>query len=152
MKETPNSAGETLSPEPGYRSRETHNGGIERRVFRTMTASVAIAVFASLPFAQWRITTGLLVGGLLSLLNHHWLRSSSEAAFSVVVQGAKPKLKLAQYVLRYVVVAAVVFIAYKFNVVSLAATIAGLCSFVVALFAEAFREFYFVIIHREEIS
>lgn len=152
MKETPNSAGGTLSPEMGYRSRETRDGGLEKRVFRTMMVAVAIAVFASLPFAQWRITTGLLVGGLLSLLNHHWLRSSSEAAFSVVAQGAKPKLKLAQYVLRYIVVAAVVFIAYKFNVVSLTATIVGLCSFVVALFAEAFREFYFVIIHREEIS
>lgn len=117
-----------------------------------MTLAIALAVFASLPFAQWRVTTGLLVGGLLSLLNHHWLRTSSEAAFRVVVHGAKPKLKLAQYILRYIVVAVVVFIAYKLNVVSLAATIAGLCSFVVALFAEAFREFYFVIIHREEIS
>jgi len=36
--------------------------------------------------------------------------------------------------------------------VSLAATIAGLSSFVVALFVEALREFYFVIIHREETS
>jgi hypothetical protein len=92
------------------------------------------------------------VGGLLSLLNHHWLRSSSAAAFSVVIYGTKPKLKLAQYILRYFVVAAIVFIAYKLNVVSLTATIAGLCSFVIALFAEALREFYFVIIHREEIS
>ena len=71
---------------------------------------------------------------------------------SVVVQGAKPKLKLAQYILRYLVIATVVFIAYKLNIVSLAATIAGLCSFVVALFVEAIREFYFAIIHREEIS
>ena len=152
MKETPNSAGGTSSPETVYRSRETRDGGIERRVFRAMIVAVALAVLASVPFAQWRVTTGLLVGGLLSLLNHHWLSSSSEAAFSVLAQGAKPKLKLAQYVLRYIVVAAVVFVAYKINVVSLVATIAGLCSFVVALFAEAFREFYFVIIHREEIS
>jgi len=144
MKENPNSVGGSLSPET--------DGGVEARVFRTMIIAVAVAVFASLPFAQWRITTGLLVGGLLSLLNHYWLRNSSAAAFSVVVHGAKPKLKLAQYVLRYVVVAAVVFSAYKLNVVSLSATIAGLCSFVVALFAEAFRELYFVIIHREEIS
>ncbi len=145
MKETPNIAGGTSSPETG-------NGAIDRRVFRTMTIAVAIAVFASLPFAHWRVTSGLLVGGLLSLLNHHWLRSSSAAAFSVVVQGSKPKLKLAQYILRYFVIATVVLIAFKFNVVSLTATIAGLCSFVVALFAEAFREFYFAIIHREEIS
>lgn len=152
MKETPNNAGGTLSPEGGNELPGRRNSWAEERVFRTMIIAVALAVIASLPFAQWRITSGLLVGGLLSLLNHHWLRSSSAAAFSVVVHGAKPKLKLAQYILRYFVIAAVVLSAYKLNVVSLTATIAGLCSFVVALFAEAFREFYFVIIHREEIS
>jgi hypothetical protein len=66
--------------------------------------------------------------------------------------GAKPKLSIVTYVLRYLIIAAIVFLAYKLNLVSLAATIAGLCSFVVALFAEAVREFYFAVIHREEIS
>jgi hypothetical protein len=144
MKEIPNNSAEGLRP-------ERHSLGIERRVFRTMTIAVALAVVASLPLAQWRITSGLLLGGLLSLLNHQWLSNSTAAAFSVVVHGAKPKLKLAQYILRYLVITAVVFVAYKLNIVSLAATIAGLCSFVVALFVEAFREFYFAIIHREEI-
>jgi hypothetical protein len=125
---------------------------IERRVFRTMAFAVAIAVFASLPFGNWRITSGLLVGGLLSLLNHRWLSSSSAAAFSVIAHGAKPQLKITTYILRYLVIATVVILAYKLNLVSLTATIAGLCSFVVALFAEAFREFYFAIVHREETS
>ena len=131
---------------------ETANGRVEARILRNMALAVTLAVIASLPFAPWRITTGLLVGGILSLLNHHWLSNSTAAAFSVVVHGAKPKLKLAQYVLRYLVVAAIVFLAYKVDLVSLGATIAGLCSFVVALFVEALREFYFAIIHREETS
>ena len=141
--------------------------GIEGRVFRTMMFATGLAVIASLPFAKWRITTGLLVGGLLSLLNHYWLSSSTAAAFTVVLQGtdlraanpttrnqivARPKIKLAQYILRYFVVAAIVFFGYKLNIISLTATMIGLCSFVAALFVEAFREFYFVIIHREEIS
>ena len=133
-------------------SSESSNHGIERRIFRSMACAVTLAVIASLPFARWRITTGLLVGGILSLLNHHWLSNSTAAAFSVVVHGAKPKLKLAQYILRYLVIATIVFLTYKFNIVSLTATIAGLCSFVVALFVEALREFYLAIIHREEIS
>lgn len=128
------------------------NSGIDGRIFRTMAFAVAIAVIASVPFAEWRITTGLLVGGVLSLLNHYWLISSTTAAFKVVLHGAKPQLKLAQYILRYFVVGVVVFATYQLNLVSLVATIAGLCSFVVALFVEAFREFYFAIIHREEIS
>jgi hypothetical protein len=131
---------------------ESSNRGIEERIFRSMAFAVTLAVVTSLPFGHWRITTGLLVGGLLSLLNHHWLSSSTAAAFSVIAHGTRPQLKLTRYILRYFVIATVVFLAYKFNIVSLTATIAGLCSFVVALFVEALREFYFAIIHREETS
>lgn len=152
MNEIEKNAGGPLLPEPGDARGEPRNSGVETRIFRTMAVAVALAVIGSLTFAGWRVTAGLLVGGILSLLNHHWLSSSTAAAFSVVAHGARPRLKLAQYVLRYIVIAAVVFVAYKFNIVSLAATIAGLCSFVVALFVEAIREFYFAIFHREEIS
>ena len=145
MKDTPNNAGATAL-------HEGHNSGVEGRIFRNMAFAALLAVIVSLPSAQWRVTTGLLLGGILSLFNHHWLSSSTAAAFTVLVQGAKPQLKLAQYILRYLVIATVVFFAYKLNIVSLAATIAGLCSFVVALFVEAAREFYFAIVHREEMS
>jgi hypothetical protein len=149
MKTAPNITGETLLGDtPGG----AHNSGVELRIFRTMMFAVVVAVLGSVPFAPWRVTTGLLLGGLLSLLNYHWLSSSTAAAFTVLVHGAKPKLNLAQYILRYLVIATVVFFAYKLNLVSLAATIVGLCGFVVAFFVEAVREFYFAIIHREEIS
>lgn len=131
---------------------EIRVSGIERRIFRTMTFATALAVIGSLPFGHWRVTTGLLVGGILSVLNHHWLSSSTSAAFNVALEGTRPRLKLAQYILRYFVIGAVVFFAYKLNIVSLAATIVGLCSFVAALFVEALRELYFAFIHREEIS
>jgi len=145
MTDIPNNSGGTVLP-------EASNSGVEARIVRDMAFAVALAVVISLPFAQWRITTGLLLGGLLSLLNHHWLSNSTAAAFTVLVHGAKPRLNLIQYVLRYLVIGTVVFFAYKLNLVSLTATIAGLCSFVVALFAEAIREVYFAIIHREETS
>jgi hypothetical protein len=145
MTNIPNSAGGRLLPAPV-------NNGVEGRIFRSMALATLLAVVVSLPLAHWRITAGLLLGGVLALLNHHWLSSSTAAAFTVLVHGAKPKLKLAQYILRYLVIATVVFLAYRLNLVSLAAAIGGLCSFVAALFVEAVREFYFVIIHREETS
>jgi hypothetical protein len=152
MSETRKNTGETLLPGTGDGRAETGKSALELRVFRSMAMAAGIAVIVSLPFAQWRVTAGLLVGGALSLLNHHWLSSSSAAAFSVLAHGARPRLKIAQYILRYLVIATIVFVCYKLNLVSLVATIAGLCSFVVALFVEAIREFYFAIIHREEIS
>jgi hypothetical protein len=128
------------------------NTSIEGRIFRTMALATAFAVVASLTFAPWRVTSGLLLGGVLALLNHHWLSSSTAAAFSVILHGTRPRLSLVQYVLRYLVITLAVMVAYSLNVVSLTATIVGLCSFVPALFGEALREFYFAIIHREEIN
>lgn len=126
---------------------------LDTRVLRTMAATVGIAVVVSTAFAPWRVTTGLLLGGSLSLLSHHWMRTSIAAAFAGALEaGSKPQLTSLKYILRYIVIAAAVLLAYKSGVVSLPATVLGLCSFVVALFFEALREFYFVIIRREEIS
>jgi len=116
-----------------------------------MTGSVLLALVISVPFANWRVTSGLLLGGVLSLLNIHWLRNSIGATFDRTAQGTRPQLRMAQFVLRYFIIGIVVYAGYRFNVVSLTATVAGLSSFVVALFAEAFRETYFIFIHREEI-
>ncbi len=133
----------------GDRFASTDDDAIETRLFRLMTASVGIAVVASMIVTPWRITTGLIVGGSLSLLNYHWLRTSIAAIFSDVAT-QRPRLKASRYILRYFIVGGVAFAGYKLRLVSLPATIAGLCAFVPALFVEAGRQFYFAIIHREE--
>ena len=134
-------------------ARTNSESSIDTRVLRTMAIAVGVAVVLSSAFAPWRVTTGLLLGGLLSLLSHHWMRSSIAAAFSGALEaGTKPKFTSVKYILRYFVIALAVLVAYQLNLVSFPATIAGLCSFVVALFVEALRAFYFVIIQREEIS
>ena len=140
-----------LDQRGGSRS-SSADGGVDNRVFRVMAAVTAAAVIVSLLFADWRVSAGLLLGGLLSLLNHRWLRNSVSAAFAVAINGGKPQITLTQYILRYFVIGISVFAAYKLNIVSLTATLVGLCSFVIALFAEALREFYFAIIHREGIN
>jgi hypothetical protein len=123
---------------------------LERRILRGMCASVALAVAVSAVVAPWRVTTGLLLGGALSLFNHHWLRTSIAAALRVTDSQPRPHMRLARYVLRYFVVACAVLVAVSFGVVSLAATLAGMCSFVAALFVEAGRQFYAAIVNREE--
>ncbi len=130
---------------------EAAQDGVEARIFWVMIASVLVAVSIAAVIAPWRVTTGLLLGGLLSLLNYSWLRSSVGAIIEANAIGKINGNRSVRYILRYLVVAAAVVAAYKLNLVSLPATISGLCSFVIALFAEAFREFYFTIIHREGI-
>ena len=112
----------------------------------TTAFSVAIAAFV----APWRVTAGLLVGGLLALFSHSWLKNSAAAAIELSATGGRPQLRLAQFVLRYVVIAAIVFALNTLDLISLPAVLIGLSSFVVAIMVEASREFYFAIIEREE--
>ena len=117
-----------------------------------MIATTVLAVLVSAFIAPWRVSSGLLVGGVLALFSHSWLKNSAAAAIRLSTTGGRPQLRLAQFLLRYVVIAAVIFTAYTLNVISLPAVFIGLSSFVVALFVEALREFYFAITQREEIS
>ena len=133
---------------PAGLDREDH-GALEMRVFRAMIASVSVAVVASAMLLPWRFTTGLMLGGLLSLFNFHWLQSSVAAVFNVG-GGERPRVRVLRYVIRYFVVAVTGIAAYKLGLVSLPAMFAGLCSFVPALFVEAFRQFYYAFIRREE--
>jgi hypothetical protein len=128
---------------------EAADGALEMRLVRAMMVSVVLAVTASAILAPWRVTSGLLLGGALSLLNFHWLRTSIAAVFKVGT-GERPRVKIPRYVLRYFVVGVTAFMVYQLRLVSLPAMFAGLCSFVPALFVEAFRQFYFAIIRREE--
>ena len=124
---------------------------INTRVFCTMAVTTALTVSVSAFVAPWRVTTGLLVGGLLALFSHSWLKNSARDAIHLSTVGGRPQLRLAQFLLRYVVIAAIVFATYTLDLISLPAVLIGLSSFVVAMFVEASREFYFAIIRREEI-
>lgn len=120
---------------------------MERRIFYGMWLTVSVAVFAGLLFWPWRVATGLLLGGALSLLNHHWLRSSIAAALGN--DSGVPQLRLARFFLRYFVITSIVIAAYLLDTVSLVATLVGLCSFVVAALFEAFMQLCFAIVHKE---
>jgi membrane-bound metal-dependent hydrolase YbcI (DUF457 family) len=115
-----------------------------------MAVATALAVMISVFIAPWRVTAGLLVGGLLALFSHSWLKNSAAAAIQLSTAGGRPQLRLAQFIFRYFVMAAVIFALYSLDLVSLPAVLAGMSTFVVAMFVEAGREFYFAIIEREE--
>ena len=117
-----------------------------------MVVTTALVVAVSAFIAPWRVTTGLLLGGVLALFSHSWLKNSAAAAIRLSAAGGPPQLRLAQFILRYVVIAAAVFATYTLDLISLTAVLVGLSTFVVAMLVEASREFYFAIKEREEIS
>jgi ATP synthase I chain len=122
----------------------------ERRIFRDTCIAACAAVAAGAGFAPWRVTAGLLLGGALAVFNHYWLRESVAAIFGGAQPGRRQKLGAARFVLRYFVIAAVVFAAVRLGLASLVATLAGMCAVVPALLAEGARQFYTAIVSREE--
>jgi len=131
---------------------DSASNAINLRIFRSMAIATGVAVVVSAAIGPWRVTTGLLVGGLLALFSHRWLKNSAAAAIEMSIGGAQPRLRLTQFLLRYFVIGALVFSLYQLALLSLTATLAGMSTFVVAIFVEAAREFYFAIIQREEIT
>ncbi|HEX5965463.1 MAG TPA: ATP synthase subunit I [Pyrinomonadaceae bacterium] len=131
---------------------DSASNAINLRFFRTMAIATGVSVAVSAVIGPWRVTTGVLVGGLLALFSHAWLKKSAAAAIEISIGGAAPRLRLAQFLLRYVVIAAFVFLLNEFSLLSVPAVLVGMSSFVVAIFVEALREFYFAIIQREEIN
>ena len=121
-----------------------------RRIYRDTFWAALVAVVVSAFIAPWRVTAGLGLGGALALFNQYWLRGSVEAVFEGATSARPARWKASRYVLRYLVVAAVVFVAYKAGLVSLVATLAGMYAVVAGLLAEGFRQFYFAIVRREE--
>jgi hypothetical protein len=131
---------------------DNSSNALNLRVFRTMAIASGVSVAVSAFVGPWRFTTGLLIGGLLALFSHHWLKNSVAAAIELSIGGGVRRLPLMQFMLRYVVIAAIVFSLAQLDLLSVPAVLAGMSSFVVAIFVEAIREFYFAIIQREEIS
>ena len=144
MSEIVNNAGS------GALTDEAEGAALERRLFRGMCAVLALAVLISVLFAPWRVTTGLILGGVLSFFNHHWMRSSLGAVFGNATAGKRPRLSAARYVLRYFIIALIVAAAYTLDLISIGATLAGLCSFAAAIMVEAFTQLYFAIVYRED--
>jgi hypothetical protein len=122
----------------------------ERRIFRDTCIAACVAVVAGAALAPWRVTAGLLLGGALAVFNHYWLRESVAAVFGGAGAGRRRKLGAARFVLRYFVIAAVVFAAVRLGLASLVATLAGMCAVVPALLAEGVRQFYTALVRREE--
>lgn len=130
MSELPDSI-ETVEPAPPVLS--------HRRIL-TLMAPVAIFgsaagfIFVSAPFG-W----GVILGGILSLINYYWLKISLKRIFdAAVAHGEKPKFLAARYFARYATLGAILTIIFLTHTIPVVAVILGLASFVLAIMVEGF--------------
>jgi hypothetical protein len=122
-----------------------------RRLRWFMVGSVSVAIVVSLFFADWSFTTGLAIGGILSLINFNWLQASVNGLFKLALEGNAPKFPVFKYVLRFVIIGIIVGLAKWFEISSVIGILLGLCSLVAALMIEAIIQLYLHFSNSEEL-
>lgn len=122
----------------------------ERRLLFLAALVIVFLAIGSFRFNDWRVTSGVILGGALSFLNLYWLKTSIKSLLGQAADGETAKFSSAFYVLRYLIIASVVAVAVILGFVSVAATIVGLLSFAFAILLESLIQLYFVIVNREE--
>jgi hypothetical protein len=112
------------------------SAAVERRIWRNIFAVIALAVVAAAIFADLRFMLGLVLGGGLALLNYKWLHASLKAILAVGGQKTPPGTTL-KFVVRWLVVASVAWLANKTGYFDAVAILAGLFAPAVAVMMEA---------------
>jgi hypothetical protein len=122
----------------------------EKRLLVLTGVIILLLVVGSLWLEDWHVTFGIILGGVLSLLNVYWLRLSLKNLLSAAAAGSKPRFNAALYILRYLFIAVIVAFAAMLGLVSVAATLIGLLSFAFAILLEAIIQIIIIIFIREE--
>lgn len=112
-----------------------------REILAIMAVIVLVVAVCGLVFGSVRFGVGVLIGGVLALANYIWLDRSTRAIFENTGVSSAGWLA-AKYVLRYVVIGAVLLTIYLIDVLPVAAVIAGLGAFAVAVVIQGLKTIF----------
>lgn len=127
----------------------TNPQAVERRVWRNSFAVIALALAAAAIFAEFNFTLGLALGSALALLNYKWLHSSLKDTLSVATSKPAPGTMM-MFVVRWLVVATLVYGAYLTGYFDGIAILAGLFTPALAVMIEAAYMTYKTLAHSGE--
>jgi hypothetical protein len=114
----------------------TAPAAVERRVWRNIFVVLAVAILTAAVVADLKFVFGLVIGGMLALLNYRWLHSSLRAALASGEKKAPPGTTM-KFVFRWVVIATVVYLASLTGYVEAIALLVGLFAPALAIMMEA---------------
>ena len=109
-----------------------------RRILIEMVIVVIAGAAAGFAFFSAKAGLGVLIGGVLAFANYYWQKYSLKAIFDRAVHGKKSQFLAARYILRYVIIGAVVAWIYWSDAMSIFGVIFGLASFSIAVVIEGF--------------
>lgn len=114
----------------------TQAAAVERRVWRSMIVLVAVATALAALLSGRSFTLGLMLGGLLALFNYRWLYSSLTGILAAGSRRA-PAGTILKFVLRWLVVGALGYLAYRTGYFDAIGILAGLLAPAAAVMIEA---------------
>jgi len=108
-----------------------------RRILWTMAAVAVIGSLAGFAFISREFGLGVLLGGVLSLINYYWLKISLKRLFdSAIEHGEKPRFLAVRYFARYLTIGGVLVFIFLTETIPVVAVILGLLSFALAIVIE----------------
>jgi hypothetical protein len=114
------------------RERETRKlVSIERR----SVLILSLFLLASLWFRSWPISFGLILGGAVAILNFCWLAMIMEKVFL-----ERKRLHGLQMFIKFFVLAAIIFLIFRYTRVHPIALTVGLSTLVLGILVEVFKE------------
>ena len=125
--------GEGLDPKIS-RSEAISNRGI----LTIMGVLVAIGTLAGAVFGETLFAIGVVFGGVMSAINFVWLDRVTKSIFRGSATASTPLLA-GQFILRYIAIGAVLLLIHLTGALPLAAVIAGLGAFAVAVVIQGLR-------------
>jgi hypothetical protein len=119
----------------------TANAISNRGIVILMLLLIGLGSIGGFVFGGPRVGSGISIGGILAGVNYYWLERSTRALFE---QGAMSNVALlaAKYILRYVAIGAVLLLLYLSEAVPIAAVIAGLSAFAVAVVIQGLKSIF----------
>lgn len=122
-----------------------------KRILSLMAIAGLLGTVAGFMFVSARFGIGVLIGGVLSLVNYYWLKQSLRRIFENAAAGEKPQFMATKYFLRYTVFGIVLAIVYLTKSVPVVAVLLGLASFALAIIFEAFIRIFKSFSNKKEI-
>ena len=119
---------------------EFDNAAFDRRVYRTGIIVLILASGITLYLYSLKAALSIAVGGILSLVNFHWLKQAVD--FVILKGGTGPVGKRVawKYAGRYALIAGTLYVTIRCSILVPALIVAGLLVYVAAILVEAVFE------------
>ena len=112
-----------------------------RGIVTIMLVLVVMGTAGGFAFGSRGVGSGILIGGILAFVNYFWLERSTRALFEQRA-ASTTVLLAAKYILRYVVIGTVLLLLFLTDAVPIAAVIAGLSVFAVAVVIQGLKSIF----------